>query len=139
MTRRKPEVRAAKPNHVARAQRQTAIDVLLQRALRGVLTVPEAAVLAEYWREERRVGEQTRRSLADTTRALQRHRAAAEAEIRRLEGLVADARPATGPEVPREGVSGPESPQKPAEAARDVREAARAPQDGPAATGEAAA
>lgn len=88
MTRRKPEVRAAKPNHIARAQRDAAIDALLQRALRGLLTIPEAAVLAEYWREERRLGEKTRRSLADTTRALEKHRAAADAEIRQLEELV---------------------------------------------------
>jgi polyhydroxyalkanoate synthesis regulator phasin len=54
------------------------------------LTIPEAAVLAEYWREEQRIGEKTRRRLTDTTRALERHRAAADAEIRRLEQQVAE-------------------------------------------------
>jgi hypothetical protein len=52
------------------------------------LTIPEAAVLAEYVQTERRIAELTRQQLADTTRALQRHREAADAEIRRLEELV---------------------------------------------------
>lgn len=83
-----PRTRAPKPNQHERAQRQTVIDNLIGRALRGALTIPEAAVLAEYWREERRIGEKTRRRLTDTTRALQRHREAADAEIRRLEAVV---------------------------------------------------
>lgn len=84
-TRQKPAVRAPKPNQHERATRQAVIDNLLGRALRGVLTIPEAALLAEYWAAERRVEEKTRRSLADTTRALERHRAAADTEIQRLE------------------------------------------------------
>ena len=84
----KPTVRAPKPNQHERAQRQGAIDVLLQRALRGKLTIPEAAVLADYVRAERRNADQTRQSLAHTTRALERHRRAADAEIQRLEALV---------------------------------------------------
>jgi C4-dicarboxylate-specific signal transduction histidine kinase len=87
-TSRQPRARAPKPNQHDRAARQATIDALLQRALRGVLTIPEAAVLAEYWRAEQRLAEKTRRSLADTTRALQRHREAADAEIRRLENQI---------------------------------------------------
>lgn len=90
MTRPRPDVRAPKPNQHERAQRQAAIDVLLQRALRGVLTIPEAAVLADFWRAERRNADKTRQSLADTTRALQRHREAADTEIRRLEERVTE-------------------------------------------------
>jgi hypothetical protein len=84
-----PRVRAPKPNQYERAQRQAAIDALLQRALRGVLTIPEAAVLADYWRAERKIADKTRQRLADTTRALQRHREAADAEIRQLEDRIA--------------------------------------------------
>ena len=80
--------RALKPNQHERIQRQAAIDTLLSRALRGVLSIPEAAVLAEYWRAEQKVEEKTRRRLADTTRALERHRAAADAEIQRLEARI---------------------------------------------------
>jgi hypothetical protein len=88
MTR--PTTRAPKPNQHERAQRQGAIDVLLQRALRGKLTIPEAAVLADYVRAERRLADQTRLSLGHTTRTLERHRAAADAEIRRLEERIAE-------------------------------------------------
>lgn len=87
-THPKPTTRAPKPNQHERAARQGAIDALLRRALRGALTIPEAAVLAEYVQTERRIAELTRQQLADTTRALQRHREAADAEIRRLEELV---------------------------------------------------
>jgi hypothetical protein len=83
-----PSTRAPNPNQHERAARQGAIDALLQRALRGTLTIPEAAVLADYVQTERRISELTRQQLTDTTRALQRHREAADAEIRRLEELV---------------------------------------------------
>ena len=86
----KQTTRAPKPNQHERTQRQTAIDHLITRALRGVLTVPEAAVLADYVRAERLLADKTRRSLADTTRALQRHREAADAEIRRLEDRITE-------------------------------------------------
>jgi hypothetical protein len=86
----KPTVRADKPNQQERATRQAVIDNLLGRALRGVLTIPEAALLAEYVRAERRNADKTRQSLAHTTRALQRHRAAADAEIQRLEARNAE-------------------------------------------------
>lgn len=82
--------RAPKPNQHDRAQRQAAIEVLIQRALRGVLTIPEAAVLADYWRTEQRLADKTRQSLGATTRALESHRAAADAEIRRLEARIAE-------------------------------------------------
>ena len=89
MTRR-PNGHAVKPNERERLQRQTLIDALLLRALSGELTIPEAATLAEAWRAERVVEEKTRRRLGDTTRALTRHRAAADAEIRRLEDRIAE-------------------------------------------------
>lgn len=85
-----PRVHAPKPNQRDRANRQAVIDNLIGRALRGVLTIPEAALLAEYWAAERRVEDKTRRQLTDTTRALQRHREAADAEIRRLEARIAE-------------------------------------------------
>ena len=88
MTR--PTVRAPKPNQHERAQREAVIDNLLGRALRGVLTIPEAAVLADYWRAHRRIADQTRLSLGHTTRTLERHRAAADAEIQRLEARIAE-------------------------------------------------
>ena len=124
MSRRKPDVRALKPNERERLQRQALIDALLDRALRGLLTIPEAAVLAEAWRAERRVEEKTRRRLGDTTRALARHREAADAEIRRLEGLLPD----TGSVGPSEALCGPQSATEAADGARDVREAPEAPQ-----------
>lgn len=96
--RRKPTIRAPKPNHLERAQRQAVIDTLLQRALRGLLTIPEAAVLAEAWQAERRVEEKTRRRLTDTTRALARHREAADTEILRLEEQLAEQAGETAPE-----------------------------------------
>ena len=87
---RRPNGRALKPNERERLQRQALIDTLLQRALRGLLTIPEAAVLAEAWRTEQRVEEKTRRQLADTTRALERHREAADTEIQQLESRIAE-------------------------------------------------
>ena len=90
MTSRKPAVRAVKPNERERIQRQALIDALLLRALSGQLTIPEAATLADAWRAERAVEEKTRRRLGDTTRALTRHRAAADTEIRRLEDRIAE-------------------------------------------------
>lgn len=89
MTRR-PNGHALKPNERERLQRQAVIDALLLRALSGELTIPEAATLAEAWRAERAIEEKTRRRLADTTRALARHRAAADTEIRRLEEEIAE-------------------------------------------------
>lgn len=82
--------RAPKPNQHERAQRRATIETLLGRALRGVLTIPEAAVLADYMRAEWRVADKTRVSLGDTTRALASHRAAADAEIQRLEARIAE-------------------------------------------------
>lgn len=93
-THPKTASRAPKPTQHDRAARQTAINALLQRALRGTLTIPEAAVLADYWRAEQQVADKTRRSLGDTTRALQRHREAADMEIQRLEALVEQLAPA---------------------------------------------
>lgn len=87
-THPKPAVRAPKPNQHERVNRQATIDVLLGRALRGVLTIPEAAVLAEYVRAERQNADKTRRSLGDTTRALERHRAAAADAIQQLEARI---------------------------------------------------
>ena len=89
MTRR-PNGHAVKPNERERLHRQTVIDALLLRALSGELTIPETATLAEAWRAERTVEEKTRRRLGDTTRALTRHRATADTEIRRLEDRIAE-------------------------------------------------
>lgn len=100
-THPKPQTRAPKPNQHERAQRQAVIDTLLGRALRGVLSVPEAALLADYWRAEQRLAEKTRRSLADTTRALERNREAADAEIQRLEVQIAELA-GTGDQEPQE-------------------------------------
>jgi len=83
-------VRAVKPNARERQQREALIDALLLRALAGELTIPEAATLAEAWRAERAVEEKTRRRLGDTTRALTRHRAAADATIQQLEARIAE-------------------------------------------------
>lgn len=76
---------AHRPNQHERAQRRAAVEHLLARALRGALTVPEAAVMADYWRREQRAADATRKSLHDTTQALERHRAAADTAIRELE------------------------------------------------------
>ena len=80
-----PRTGAHRPNQHERQQRRAAIEHLLARALRGALTVPEAAVLADYWRAEQRAADATRKSLTDTTRALTKHREAADAAIRELE------------------------------------------------------
>ena len=88
MTRRKPAVRALHPGVQERLQREAAIDALVKRGLLGVLTIPEAAVLADYVRADRRVADKTRKRLTETTQALQRHREAADAEIRRLEDRI---------------------------------------------------
>jgi hypothetical protein len=93
VTRPPVQVRAPKPNQHERSQRQAVIDNLLGRALRGSLTIPEAALLADYVRAERHLADKTRRSLANTTRALQRHREAADEEIRRLEERLASHQP----------------------------------------------
>ncbi|MFJ9633742.1 hypothetical protein ACIRU8_39220 [Streptomyces sp. NPDC101175] len=81
---------APKPAQHARAHRQTAIDALLRHAITGRLTIPEAALLADYTAVERKLADITRQQLADTTRALQRHREAADAEIRQLEARIAE-------------------------------------------------
>lgn len=86
--RRSP--RAPKPNQRDRVQREATIEALLQRALCGFLTIPEAAVLADYWRTEQKLAAKTRHRLTDATRALERNRAAADAEIRRLEARIAE-------------------------------------------------
>lgn len=99
------QIRAPKPNQHERSQRQTVIDNLLGRALRGALTIPEAALLADYVRAERLVADKTRRSLGDTTRALQRHREAADAEVQRLEARVEELL-AGGSGSPREASAG---------------------------------
>lgn len=82
--------RAPKPNQIERVQRHAVIDALVQRALGGELTIPEAALLAECVRADREVADKTRRSLGETTRALQRIREAADAEVQGLEARVAE-------------------------------------------------
>jgi hypothetical protein len=119
-------VRAPKPNEHERAQRQAAVEILLRRALHGVLSVPEAAVLADYWRAERELADKTRRSLGETTRALQRNREAADVEIRRLEARVAELEAARGAEAAQEPAGGPQGAQEAANGGPDVLGAARA-------------
>jgi len=138
-SRKTPAIRAPKPNEHERAQRQATIEILLRRALHGVLSVPEAAVLADYWRAERELADKTRRSLGETTRALQRNREAADAEIRRLEARVAELEADRGTEAPREATDGPQGVQEAANGARDVRGAARAADGLSGPRGEAAA
>jgi hypothetical protein len=124
VTGQQQRVRPPKPNQHERAQRQTAIDILLARALRGVLSVPEAAVLADYWRGERELADKTRRSLGETTRALQRNREAADAEIQRLEARVAELEGGRSAEAAPEVTDGPESALEPVGVVLDVRGAA---------------
>ncbi|MFJ7411603.1 hypothetical protein ACIQWZ_12415 [Streptomyces sp. NPDC098077] len=78
--------RAPKGRDRDRADRRAVVDVLLARLHRGALTPAEAALLGEHVREEQRLTDEGRHAMAGTTRALERHRAAADAEIRRLEG-----------------------------------------------------
>lgn len=70
-----------KPTAQRRRDRRALLDNLLTRALRGRLSVIEAALLAEKVREEQRVCDETRARLADADRALARHREAADAAI----------------------------------------------------------
>lgn len=99
MTGPLPGDRALKPNQQERAQRRTTIDTLLARALRGVLTIPEAALLADYVRAEQRLADKTRQSLAHTTRALQRHREAAATAILEAEQRAEQAEAQQQPET----------------------------------------
>ncbi|MFH9295640.1 hypothetical protein [Streptomyces sp. NPDC017520] len=78
--------RAPKGRDRDRADRRAVADVLLARLHRGALSPAEGTLLAEHMREEQRVADESRRAMAGTTQALERHRAAADAEIRRLEG-----------------------------------------------------
>ncbi|WP_020135097.1 hypothetical protein [Streptomyces sp. 351MFTsu5.1] len=87
--RRRPNGHALKPNQRARQQREAAVEALLLKAAAGTLSIPEGLLLAECWREERRLDAKTRQRLTDTTRALERHREAADGEIRRLEAELA--------------------------------------------------
>jgi hypothetical protein len=64
-----------------RRDRRAALDVLLARAERGALSRAEAVVLRQYVGEEMRTADESRKANAGTTRALERHRAAADAAI----------------------------------------------------------
>ncbi|RZD85267.1 hypothetical protein [Streptomyces albidoflavus] len=83
MTR--PQQRAPKGRDRDRADRRAVVDVLLARAQRGALTPAEGALLAEHVREEQRLADESRKAMAGTTQALERHRDAAEEAIRELE------------------------------------------------------
>ncbi|MGW3511195.1 hypothetical protein [Streptomyces sp. NPDC000994] len=74
-----------KPTAQRRRDRRDTLDRLLSRALRGRLTTTEAALLAEYVRKEQRVSDETRARLADSDRAIVKHREAAEDAIREAE------------------------------------------------------
>lgn len=78
--------RAPKGRDRDRADRRHVIDVLLARLARGIPpTAAETALLTEHVREEQRLADATRKTLADTTRALAAHREAADTAIRELE------------------------------------------------------
>ncbi|MFF3886583.1 hypothetical protein [Streptomyces sp. NPDC001914] len=64
-----------------RSDRRAGLDILLARADRGTLSRTEAALLREYVTEEQRTADESRKANAGSTRALERHRAAAEAAI----------------------------------------------------------
>jgi hypothetical protein len=100
---------ALKPAQKARQVREAAVDALLLKAAAGDLSIPEGVLLAECWREERRLDALTRRRLTDTTRALERHREAAGGEIRRLEAELSSAAgsPDAAPDGPRAALSSP--------------------------------
>ena len=108
MTRR-ANGHAAKPAQKARLLREAALDALLLKAAAGTLSIPEGVQLAGLVAEERRLGALTRRRLAETTRALERHREAADVEIRRLEAELADAvgSPDVASDAPRAALSSP--------------------------------
>ncbi|GAB2758991.1 hypothetical protein [Streptomyces bullii] len=84
------------PKQHERAHRQDAIEALLKRGVRGMLTSPEAALLAVYWRAERCLAERSRQILGDNARALQRHPGAADDEIRCLEARMEELLAARG-------------------------------------------
>ncbi|OII60877.1 hypothetical protein BJP40_08425 [Streptomyces sp. CC53] len=77
----RPQQRAPKGHTRDRTDRRAVVDVLLARAQRGALTTAEGALLTEHVREEQRLADATRRAMAGTTRALARHREAADAAI----------------------------------------------------------
>ncbi|APD18794.1 hypothetical protein SEA_RALEIGH_46 [Streptomyces phage Raleigh] len=64
-----------------RSDRRAGLDILLARADRGTLSRTEAALLREYVAEERRTADESRKANAGSTRALARHREAADAAI----------------------------------------------------------
>lgn len=73
--------RAPKGRTRDRDDRRAVLAVLLARAQRGVLSPAEGALLAQHVREEQRLADESRRAMASTTRALDRHREAAAAAI----------------------------------------------------------
>ncbi|MBG7704854.1 hypothetical protein HCJ76_44035 [Streptomyces sp. MC1] len=89
--------RGKKPQHRAREARRAAFDVYLPRLLRGDLTPAEAALLAEYIREEMRVSDETHNNLRATSRALDSIRNATDDAVREAEQRAkeAEARAAT--------------------------------------------
>ncbi|MBK6015602.1 hypothetical protein [Streptomyces sp. MBT53] len=91
MTTRRRHSRT-KPRDHEHADRRAALDVLLARAQRGRLSAAEARLLCEYVGQERRSADESRKANEGTTRTLARHRAAADAVVRELEGDVAEAR-----------------------------------------------
>ncbi|WP_282792071.1 hypothetical protein [Streptomyces sp. CC224B] len=87
----RPQQRAPKGRDRDRGDRRAVVDVLLARAHRGVLTPAEGALLAEHVREEQRLADETRRAMAGTAQALDRHREAADAAIVEAEQRATDA------------------------------------------------
>lgn len=93
MTR--PQQRAPKGRNRDRADRRAVVDVLLARLQRGVLSPAEGALLAEHVREEQRFADENRLAMAGTTRALAKHREAADAAIVEAEQQLAEVHAAT--------------------------------------------
>ncbi|MGW2550050.1 hypothetical protein [Streptomyces sp. NPDC001635] len=82
----KPTPRLTKGRDRDREDRRTAIeDVLLPRLARGVLLPAEAALLDTYVREEIRVADATRKTMGETTRALEKNRDATDTAVREAE------------------------------------------------------
>lgn len=89
--------RGKKPHHRAREARRASFDLYLPRLLRGDITPAEAALLAEYIREEMRVSDETHANLVATSRALDRNREATDTAVQEAEQRAeeAEARAAT--------------------------------------------
>ncbi|MEU9925084.1 hypothetical protein AB0H51_28015 [Streptomyces griseoluteus] len=97
MSSHRGKKRGKTPQRRAREARRASFDLYLPRLLRGDLTPAEAALLAEYIREEVRVSDETHANLKATSRALDSIRGATDTAVQEAEQLAkeAEARAAT--------------------------------------------